>query len=143
MGMFKNMMDKVFGRDNDTDLKPSDFAQPGVRPVSQVEQRAGVNAGSPVPGTSTSQAQNVDVGAALDRMASSKSEKLDWKNSIVDLMKVLDMDSSIAARKDLAQDLNYSGDTNDSAAMNIWLHKEVMRRFADNGGKLPADLDAR
>ncbi|HEX8618307.1 MAG TPA: DUF3597 domain-containing protein, partial [Thermoanaerobaculia bacterium] len=68
------------------------------------------------------------------------SEKLDWKHSIVDLLKLLDMDSSLAERKELAADLNYTGDTNDSATMNMWLHKEVMRKLAENGGKVPADL---
>jgi hypothetical protein len=69
-----------------------------------------------------------------------KKEKLDWRRSIVDLMKVLDLDSSFAARKQLAQELHYTGDTGDSAAMNIWLHKQVMIKLAENGGKVPAEL---
>ncbi len=73
-------------------------------------------------------------------MAAKNSEKLDWKRSIVDLMKLVGMDSSLSARKELAHDLNYSGDTNDSATMNIWLHKEVMRKLAANGGKIPQTL---
>ncbi len=73
-------------------------------------------------------------------MAAKNSEKLDWKRSIVDLMKLVGMDSSLSARKELAQDLNYSGDTNDSAKMNIWLHKEVMKKLAENGGKVPQNL---
>jgi hypothetical protein len=60
--------------------------------------------------------------------------------SIVDLMKLLGLDSSLSARKQLAKDLNYTGDTNNSAAMNIWLHKQVMQKLAANGGKVPADL---
>jgi Domain of unknown function (DUF3597) len=67
-------------------------------------------------------------------------EKLDWRRSIVDLMKVLDLDGSLSARKELAQELHYTGDTSDSAAMNIWLHKQVMRKLAENGGKVPDDL---
>jgi hypothetical protein len=72
-------------------------------------------------------------------MAQNK-QKLDWRHSIVDLMKLLDLDSSLSARKELAKELHYTGDTNDSAAMNIWLHKQVMRKLADNGGKVPEDL---
>ena len=85
-------------------------------------------------------ATQVDVAAVLDGMASKNKEKLDWKHSIVDLMKLVGMDSSLSARKALAADLKYSGDTNDSATMNIWLHKEVMQKLAQNGGKVPADL---
>jgi hypothetical protein len=84
--------------------------------------------------------QNVDVGAVLDGLASKNSQKLDWKHSIVDMMKLLDMDSSLSARKELASELHYSGDTNDSAAMNIWLHKQVMQKLAENGGKVPEEL---
>lgn len=76
----------------------------------------------------------------LTRLAAQKKEKLDWRRSIVDLMKVLDLDSSFAARKQLAQELHYTGDTGDSAAMNIWLHKQVMIKLAENGGKVPAEL---
>jgi hypothetical protein len=83
---------------------------------------------------------NVDVAAILDKAVADKKEKLDWRNSIVDLMKALDLDSSLANRKQLAKDLNYTGDTNDSAAMNIWLHKQVMDRLAKNAGKPTADL---
>jgi hypothetical protein len=84
----------------------------------------------------------VDVGAILDRAVAAKREKLDWRHSIVDLMKALDLDSSLAARKELAQDLNYTGDMNDSAKMNMWLHKALMTKLAANGGKVPADLTA-
>ncbi|HEY5779175.1 MAG TPA: DUF3597 domain-containing protein, partial [Terrimicrobiaceae bacterium] len=66
--------------------------------------------------------------------------KLDWRRSIVDLMKLVGMDSSLASRKELAKDLNYTGDTSDSATMNIWLHKVVIRKIADNGGKVPNEL---
>jgi Domain of unknown function (DUF3597) len=76
----------------------------------------------------------------LTRFAAQKKEKLDWRRSIVDLMKLLDLDSSLLARKQLAQELHYTGDTDDTAAMNIWLHKQVMRKLAENGGKVPDDL---
>jgi len=83
----------------------------------------------------------VDVAAIVDKAAAAhKGEKLEWRTSIVDLMKALDIDSSLAARKDLAKELGYSGDMNDSASMNVWLHKQVMSKLAANGGKLPPDL---
>jgi hypothetical protein len=82
----------------------------------------------------------VDVAGILDKAVAAKGEKLDWRNSIVDLMKALDLDSSLTNRKQLAHDLNYTGDTNDSATMNVWLHKQVMERLAKNSGKPTADL---
>jgi len=80
------------------------------------------------------------VEAVLTDLASQNSQQLNWRTSIVDLMKLLDLDSSLNARKELAQELHYSGDMNDSAAMNIWLHKQVMQKLAENGGKVPDDL---
>jgi hypothetical protein len=80
------------------------------------------------------------VAAILDGLAAKNPEKLDWKKSIVDLMKLVGMDSSLAAPKELAAELHYSGDLNDSAAMNIWLHKEVLKKLAENGGKVPQEL---
>jgi hypothetical protein len=85
-------------------------------------------------------AATVDVAAILTKLAASNKEKLDWQKSIVDLMKLLNLDSSLAARKELADELHYSGDKNDSASMNIWLHKQVMVKLAENGGKVPDEL---
>ena len=82
----------------------------------------------------------VDVEARLDKLAADSKQELDWRHSIVDLMKLVGMDSSLSARKELADDLNYQGDKSDSATMNMWLHKEVMRKLAENGGKVPANL---
>ena len=84
--------------------------------------------------------KDVDVAAILDKAVADKGEKLDWRNSIVDLMKALGLDSSRTARTQLAKDLSYTGDTNDSATMNMWLHKEVMRKLSENGGKVPPEL---
>ena len=85
-------------------------------------------------------ATQVDVADVLTKLAAKSREKLDWRRSIVDLMKLLNLDSSLAARKALAGELHYTGDTNDSATMNIWLHKQVMQKLADNGGKVPDEL---
>jgi hypothetical protein len=82
----------------------------------------------------------VDVAAIVDKAAAAKGEKLEWRTSIVDLMKALDIDSSFSARKELAKELGYTGDSNDSASMNIWLHKQVMAKLAANGGKLPPEI---
>jgi hypothetical protein len=83
---------------------------------------------------------SVDVAAIVDKAVAAKKEKLEWRTSIVDLMKALDIDSSLAARKELAKELGYTGDTNDSATMNVWLHKQVMSKLATNGGKLPPEI---
>jgi hypothetical protein len=85
-------------------------------------------------------AQPVDVTAILDALAAKSSEALDWKKSIVDLMKLVGMDSSFANRKALAHELGFTGDTADSASMNIWLHKEVLKKISENGGLVPASL---
>jgi hypothetical protein len=91
-------------------------------------------------GSAAAPAQSVDVAAILDKAVAAQKEKLAWRTSIVDLMKALDIDSSLGARKELAKELGYTGDSNDSAAMNVWLHKQVMAKLAANGGKLPPDI---
>jgi len=92
------------------------------------------------PAPAAAPAAAVDVTAIMDGLAAQSSERLDWRRSIVDLMKLLNLDSSLAARKELAQELSYTGDTNDSASMNIWLHKQVMTKLAENGGQVPDEL---
>jgi hypothetical protein len=122
MSIFGSIMSKIFGHGSAPTLAPGASPTPGATPAS-------------------APAQTVDVAAIVDKAASAKKgENLEWRNSIVDLMKALDLDSSIAARKQLAKELNYTGNTNDSAAMNVWLHKQVMAKLAANGGKLPADI---
>jgi hypothetical protein len=106
---------------------------------------AGGGAAAPAGGGSTGgsaapAAATVDVAPILDSAVKAKGEKLEWRTSIVDLMKALDIDSSFAARKELAKELGYTGDSNDSASMNIWLHKQVMTKLAANGGKLPPEI---
>ena len=89
---------------------------------------------------SKAQASPVDVAAIMDKLAAQSKEKLNWRKSIVDLMKLLNLDSSLAARKRLAQELHYNGNMNDSASMNVWLHKQVMIKLAENGGRVPNEL---
>jgi len=101
---------------------------------------AGTSASTPSASSSGAAAQSVDVAPILDKAVAAQKEKLDWRRSIVDLMKALNIDSSLGARKELAKELGYTGDMNDSASMNIWLHKQVMAKLAANGGKIPDDL---
>jgi hypothetical protein len=101
---------------------------------------AAVGGGSSPAAPAAAPASQVDVAAVLTGLAAQSKEKLDWRRSIVDLMKLLKLDSSLTARKELAKELHYTGDMNDSASMNIWLHKQVMQKLAENGGKVPDDL---
>ena len=110
----------------------------GGSPTS-MSPAAGSSSASSSP-TPAAPLQSVDVAAVVDKAAKAKGEKLEWRTSIVDVMKALDIDSSLSARKELAHELGYTGDTNDSATMNIWLHKQVMAKLAANGGKLPPDI---
>ena len=123
MSIFGTIMSAIFGH--------AKAATPGAAP--------GAAAGGTTPPASAPMS-NVDVEAVLTKLASENKEKLDWRKSIVDLMKLLNLDSSLGARKELAKELGYTGDMNDSASMNIWLHKQVMQKLAANGGKVPADL---
>jgi hypothetical protein len=100
----------------------------------------GSKLGSALLGTSKTNVLLFDVAAILNDLAAKNLEKLDWKRSIVDLMKLVGMDSSLAVRKELAKDLNCTGDMNDSASMNIWLDKQVMLKLSQNGGKVPPEL---
>ncbi len=95
---------------------------------------------SPASTASATPAAPVDIDAVLTSLAGQHHERLDWKHSIVDLLKVLNLDSSLTARRALATELHYTGDEHDTAAMNIWLHKQVIAELVKNGGKVPADL---
>ena len=131
MGLFNNLMSKIFSHATTTGVGTSE-PKPGFGPATP-------GFGSTA-ATAVATAPAVDVAAILNGLAAKNPEKLDWKHSIVDLMKLLGMDSSFAARKELAKDLNYTGDTNDSAAMNIWLQKQVMLKLSQNGGKVPPEF---
>ena len=139
MGLFNNLMQKIFGHAAPA-AGTSSTAQPGAAKPTAGAGAAGTSMSGSPGSTATAAPPVVDVTAILDGLAAKNPEKLDWRRSIVDLMKLVGMDSSLAARKELAKDLHYSGDMNDSASMNIWLHKEVLRRLAENGGKVPQDL---
>ena len=125
MSIFGTIMNAIFG------------SKASAAPAGGAAAPAGGGAAA-APGAAP--AQTVDVAPILDKAVAAKGEKLDWKHSIVDLMKALDIDSSLSARKELAKELGYTGDTNDSASMNIWLHRQVMAKLAANGGKLPPEI---
>jgi Domain of unknown function (DUF3597) len=132
MGLFNNLMSKIFGHANTVAASTPAATQPAATgPVAGAAATATV-AAPPM--------SEIDVAAILNGLAAKNPEKLDWKHSIVDLMKLVGMDSSLGARKELAKDLHYTGDMNDSATMNVWLHKEVMRKLSENGGKVPQEL---
>ena len=134
MSIFGSIMSKIFGG--------GEAAAATSNPQSasaSTSNSAPANA-STGGATAAASGQSVDVAAVLTDLASKNSQQLNWRTSIVDLMKLLNLDSSLNARKELAQELNYNGDMNNSAAMNIWLHKQVMQKLADNGGKVPDDL---
>jgi hypothetical protein len=136
MSILGTIMSKILGKAPASAAAASPAAAPAA-PSAQA--KAGASAAPPAP-TSPSAAPSVDVAAVLDALNDKTAEELDWRHSIVDLMKLLSIDSSLTARKDLAKELHYDGDTNNSAAMNIWLHKQIMEKLAANGGKLPDDL---
>lgn len=91
----------------------------------------------PAPAAPAAPAQTVDVEALLDSMNAQRAQRLNWRTSIVDLMKLTGMESSLAERKELAGELGYTGDTSDSAAMNVWLHAQVMQKIRDSNGRIP------
>ena len=129
MSIFGKIMGAIFGH--------SASATPAGGAAAPAGGGAGSGTASAAP---SAPGQSVDVAAIVDKAAAAKHEKLEWRTSIVDLMKALDIDSSLAARKELAKELGYTGDTNDSASMNVWLHKQVMAKLAANGGKLPPEI---
>jgi len=155
MSLFTALKDRIFGAAKPApSLSEEDSPTPAPEPG---EGEAGVatpaTAGTPVtpaaaveaaaPVAPSTPVEEVDIEAVLAEMAAAHSEKLDWRRSIVDLMKLVGMDSSYGARKELALELGYSQaeiDSKGSAEMNMWLHKQVMKSLSENGGKVPDDL---
>ena len=134
MTVLGNIISTIFGH---AGAKPSPTT-PGAGPASPGTKSSTSSAAS---GASAAAPQStVDIEAVLTKLAAQNKEKLDWRRSIVDLMKLLKLDSSLPARKELAKELHYAGNTSDSAAMNVWLHKQVMIKLAENGGKVPDSL---
>jgi hypothetical protein len=155
MGMFTNLMAKIFGHASAAPTATSAASTAAATtPSTTIESATAPSATTPAasavapataapaaaPDVPAAPAESVDVTAILDGLAAKNPEKLDWKKSIVDLLKLVGMDSSLSARKQLANELHYSGDENDSATMNVWLHKQVLRELSEHGGKIPREL---
>ncbi len=137
MGILSNIFSKIFPKSHAANKGP---AAPAPAPAPTAPQ-AQPQAQQPAPAAPAPAAMDqVDVEEILGAKQQASGQQLNWRSSIVDLLKLLDLDSSLQARKELAAELHYSGDTSDSASMNIWLHKQVMNKLAANGGKVPADL---
>jgi Domain of unknown function (DUF3597) len=142
MSIFANILNKIFPHDHPANTASTNATAASAPPAAAAPASA--------PAGSTEQASNVqppvaalppvDVEAVLTEMHAKNSQQLNWRTSIVDLLKLLGLDSSLAARKELAGELHYSGNTDDSATMNVWLQKQVMQKLAENGGKVPDDL---
>lgn len=140
MGILNNIFRKIF---------PSSHPAVTQAPAPQGQHSGSKQSASTQPGPTSAERgampppnpamEMVDVEAILDKMVQ-PGQTLHWRTSIVDLLKLLHLDSSLQARKDLARELDYSGDTSDTAAMNMWLHRQVMNKLAANGGKVPAEL---
>ncbi|WP_439566773.1 DUF3597 domain-containing protein [Sphingopyxis sp.] len=131
MGIFSSIKDAIFGKKA---VAAEPAAPAGPNPVGSALDAAT----SAMAAAAAAPPAEVDVDAILTAEAAGKD--LNWRTSIVDLMKLLGIDSSLANRKELATELGYTGELDGSAEMNIWLHKAVMRELAANGGKVPADL---
>ena len=139
MSFFGKIKDAIFGKAHAETVSETNapVATSSDEPTSAAGPLTTHNpstAGASVP------AGSVEIATILDEAVKANGQKLDWRRSIVDLLKALNIDSSLAARKELAAELGYTGDTNDSATMNTWLHKAVIKKLSENGGKVPADL---
>jgi len=130
MSILGSLMGKILGHS----ARESEAKVNAARPAAPAPAAA-----TPAP-AATAAPPVVDVETVLETMAAGTKQTLDWRNSIVDLMKLVGIDSSLANRKALAQELGYTGDMNDSATMNVWLHKQVLRKLSENGGQVPANL---
>ena len=136
MSIFTKIKDAIFG--SKAEARPTAPASPP--PGSRTPSAGTAPTAAPQKPAQAPAQPAVDVEAVLTKMAADNGQKLNWRTSIVDLMKLVGMDSSLENRKELARELGYTGDQGDSAAMNIWLHKRVMRELAAHGGKVPANM---
>ena len=141
MGIFGSIMDKIFHHSQNTTVATStqQGQAPQQPPAGQQSQSAGA-AQTASAGAAAQRMQSVDVDAVLTQLASQKGGGGNWRTSIVDLLKMLDLDSSLAARKDLASELNVHAGADGSAEQNMALQRAVMAKLAENGGKVPDSL---
>ena len=144
MGIFNNIMDKLGFGDKEPDDEPakkaaSERSAPNASSASPIQYGRGTK--DPVAVQPSPAKPTVDVVGMLEQKAAANPQELNWKTSIVDLLKLLDLDSSYESRKELAVELKCPADKmDDSAEMNTWLHKAVMQKLAENGGNVPPEL---
>ncbi|TCL69685.1 DUF3597 domain-containing protein [Rhizobium sp. BK251] len=148
MGIFDKIKHAIFGEA--VAAQPAVQAAQASTPATPAPKVAAASAAPAAPPASASApapapaqsapAVAIDVEPILDAAVKKSGQKLDWRHSVVDLMKAVGMDASLAERKELAAELHYAGDTHDTAKMNMWLHKALMKKLSENGGKVPADL---
>ncbi|TCU35130.1 DUF3597 domain-containing protein [Rhizobium azibense] len=135
MGIFDKIKNAIFGGP----AQAAPVTEAAAAPKTVPGQTAAAPSAAPSVTPKTAPA-TVDIVPILDAAVKQSGQKLDWRRSIVDLMKAVGMDASLSERKELAAELGYSGDTGDSAKMNMFLHKALMKKLSENGGKVPADL---
>ncbi|MBZ9677880.1 DUF3597 domain-containing protein [Mesorhizobium sp. ES1-1] len=143
MSVFDKIKDAIFGKAEAAEA-PGSATPTAPAPSAPPAAPSSTAGAAPKPTVSAPPSQSatsaVDVSAVMDAAVKASGERLNWRTSIVDMMKALNLDSSLANRKELAKELQYTGDTSDSAKMNVWLHKALLQKLAANGGKVPADL---
>ena len=132
MSILGSILGGIFKKKAETAPAAPSAPAPSAVPAAPQTAPVAPAAAAPVP--------EVDVAGILDFMNDQRTQKLNWRSSIVDLMKLVGLESSLAERKELADELGYTGDKSDSASMNIWLHAQVIQKIRDNGGRLPTDL---
>ena len=145
MSIFGSIVSAIFGSKHAAQSQPTATTTTPSAGTSPTAPSAGSTAANTAPsaGASAPAAQPMsrpELEALIARTVAAQDEKLDWRQSIVDLMKALKLDSSLVARKQLAQELGYGGALDGSAEMNIWLHRQVMTKLAESGGKVPESL---
>ena len=133
MGIFSSIVSAIFG--TKAEAAP---ASPSAAPAAPAGGAA--SGGTPTGAAAAAPISRAELETMIAKIEQDRGVKYNWKQSIVDLMKLLDLDSSLAARKELAQELGYKGALDGSAEMNVWLHKQVMEKVAEGGGKVPASL---
>jgi 3-oxoacyl-ACP reductase-like protein len=141
MGILSNIFNKIFPNSHSAkEAQAKAQAQNAPAAPTATTTAAPAAPAAPTAAPAPAAMDQVDVEAILNSKLQASGQQLNWRTSIVDLLKLLDLDSSLQSRKELAAELHYTGDTSDSASMNIWLHRQVMNKLAANGGKVPADL---
>jgi 3-oxoacyl-ACP reductase-like protein len=139
MSIFGSIVSAIFGSKHAAQSQPTTTATTGASPTTSPAGSPAAKTASPA-GASAQPMSRPDLEALIAKTVAAQDEKLDWRQSIVDLMKALKLDSSLGARKQLAQELGYSGALDGSAEMNTWLHQQVMTKLAESGGKVPDSL---